>query len=135
MKQVRVSFTEADTRALVFRLLDQWAHGTRDRPTLYTVYDAIGLAPGEFAPAWVRRIYFDSVTHRTVETAPEFLRRIGAPAPAGYGEECADTLNAAERGRQAIADPADNRPDAVQRAQARAARRYWSNVARRVTAA
>ena len=70
MKQVRVSFTEADTRALVFRLLDQWAHGTRDRPTLYTVYDAIGLAPGEFAPAWVRRIYFDSVTHRTVETAP-----------------------------------------------------------------
>lgn len=135
MNRVLTTFTEEDTRKLVFRLLDQWAHGTRDRPTLYTVYDALGLAPGEFAPAWVRRIYFDSVTHRVVETAPEFLRRIGAPPPSGYTDEDPETSGAAERGRQAIADPSDNRVDAVQRAQARASRRYWANLARRRAAA
>jgi hypothetical protein len=124
MPVIRSSFSEADTRDLVFRVLAQFADGLRERPTLYTIYDEIDLLPGEFAPAWVRRIYFDAVTRRVVETAVEFLRRIGAPPPNPYTADDQETLMAAERGRRAIADPSDERADAVGRAQSRAAREY-----------
>jgi hypothetical protein len=120
------AFTQDDTRTLVFQLLADWRAGLSGQPNLLTVYDQLGLEPGDPAPSWVRRIWYDAVSGLTVETAPEYLTRIGVPTPVRYRDDPELIADAAERGRSAIADPRDPAPTAHLTAQARAVRSFWA---------
>lgn len=127
---VLTAFTQEQTRALTFRLLADWRNGAIDQPNLHTVYDHMNLEPGDIAPAWVRRIWYDAVTGRAVETATEYLHRIGVPTPVRFRGDDDAVTEAAERGRSAITDPRDHTPEANLKAQARAVRSYWARAAR-----
>lgn len=120
------AFTQEQTRTLAFQLLADWRAGVAEKPNLLTIYDRLGLADGDTTPAWVRRIWYDAVTGLAVETATEYLTRIGVPTPPRFRNDPEAIADAAERGRSAIPDPRDTTPEAHLNAQARAVRSYWA---------
>jgi hypothetical protein len=128
------SITQDETRLFAFQLLADWRAGFTAKPNLLSLFDRLDLQPGDTAPAWVRRIWYDAVTGLAVETGQEYLARIGVPTPVRFRNESHLVAEAAERGRSAIVDPRDISADAHFKAQARAVRSFWARTSKAAAA-